>query len=83
MTKPSVRKAENGWWVLRIPALNYSGGWDSWQTCMMGLHLWLQEPEETNVNSRINKWRNAHTYDGYFFFSLSDWNSLTPRPRRA
>jgi hypothetical protein len=71
-----VRKAESGWWVLRIPALNYSGGWDSWQTCMMGLRLHYQNPKDSFLNARINMWRKAHTYDGYFQFSLYDWNRL-------
>ena len=78
MRKPSIQKRD-GWWFLNIPAINYSGGWYDWVSCMVGLKLYHENSDTLgkysgNLNILINKWMDAHRYDGYYQYSLNDWN---------
>ena len=80
MKKPSVRKTQDGWWFLEIPDINYRGGWYDWTTCMVGLRLYYQANDlqrldwNFDLNRVINKFISAHTYDGYYQYSIYDWN---------
>lgn len=80
MTKPTIAK-RGKFWYLSVPAIKYTGGWSDWVTCMVGLTLYYANKNELadgfgDLNRLINRFINAHMYDGYYQYFLSDWNRI-------
>ena len=86
MNKPMIRRRTMAggkpYWFLTIPAINYSGGWESWVVCMMALRLHYRNPTVAALNPLINAWRNSLTYDGHFQFTRADWDWLHRHAKR-